>query len=166
MHTVALDEKTVTVRKTPIEFMQTYYTQVSLNAPSFVYQGFNYFSNVDLVESSSDFGNQFIVAYSDEGILGVLKYKRYEKKTNKYVPEAERTTKNTYLAVRFIDVRKDKRHKGLAKELILVLNSEFDQLETLVLSPLTSLGVKAKLKKLFTHICFNAKVKSYNEYFR
>lgn len=166
MHTVTLDDKIVTVRKMPLDLMQTYYTKVSLNAPSFVYQGFNYFSNVDLIESSADFGNQFIVAYSDEGIIGVLKYKRYEKKTHKYVPENERTTKNTYLAVRFIDVRKDKRQKGLAKELIMVLNREFDQLETLVLSPLTSLGVRAKLKKLFTHICFNAKVKSYNEYFR
>lgn len=128
-----------------------------------LYQGFRFFSPIDLDEDTC----QFILATNDENeIVGVLKFKRYKTSNHDYVSEDEfkSYTKSikTYKGIRFVDVREDCRKQGIAREMIKCLCdmtiTEGDKTH-IQLGMLTPLGKKAKLKDIFKEYLPNTTIK-------
>lgn len=129
------------------------------------YEDFVFVNPWDFSNEGSNYGSRFIVAYTDNKIVGVLKVKRYAKRTHDYVPEELAQLKKTYLAVRYIDVRSDFKGLGVASCLISYFNSLLTQGELIILSNLSTEGRKVKLKALFKRLCPTSTIKTYREYF-
>lgn len=141
---------------------QVSYDRVSVG----IYEGFTFVSPEDLEQV----GNLYVVACLDGQLVGVLKVKRYEEKTHRYVSEAEFLTPTyyqtgrlkppikTYLGVRYIDVHQDFRQQGLSWVLFARFNAFLERQEQLsphlkvkqpvLLSFLTEEGKRANLLTL------------------
>lgn len=114
----------------------------------------NYLQNFRFVTQSDFLASDdiFIIAQVGKDIVGMLKFKRYAQSDHRYVPEHERAKLQTYLCIRYIDVREDCKHQGIAKCMI----SSFANLvattyptKQVRLSPLSQEGKAANLDKLF-----------------
>ena len=95
------------------------------------YEGFEllqpYAFQLSDLKNSPENGCQYLVRLNEkQEIIGVLKWKRYSLPDHLFVPENEKDQTDNYIAIRFIDIHKDYRKRGIAKELALALSQRLD----------------------------------------
>lgn len=111
--------------------------QLFTDMDTYVEDGVEYFKGFDLVqpasfdsadlEGSAEYGCQYLVCLDEqERPIGVLKWKRYGLPNHEFVSEAEHLDKDSYIAIRFIDIHRNYRKQGIAKELVLQLSERLD----------------------------------------
>lgn len=112
-----------------------------------VYSGFSYLSPLDFTFQGSEYNTQFFCAYEVDELIGAMKVKRYSIRTHKTVLEKDAERVKNYVAIRYIDVREDKRRKGAATHLLQAFNEWIGEGQKIALSPLSDLGRKANLRE-------------------
>lgn len=139
-------------------------TQINDKSSVPVFAEFRYLSPIDLSEEGSEYNTKYIVAYRSDEIIGVLKYKRYARRTHQTVLEKDKHKTKNYIAIRFVDVKEPFKRQGVATNLITRLSKEVGPNDHLVLSPLTKEGKTAKLLDI-ARAKIQSNVYSYNQYF-
>lgn len=123
-----------------------------------IYQNFRYFSPYDLTPEEE--ANMYVAALENGEIIGILKMKRYETEDHEHIPESRKNEQDTYIAIRYIDVRQEWKRKGVATQIFRFLNDFVVGSDHIVGSGETGEGYEAGIyevrKKIITN-CENYK---------
>lgn len=101
-----------------------------------------YYKNFDLMKPSifhnfkqgmnSEVGCRYLLLLEGNEVIGVLKWKRYGLPNHEFVSEDEVNEKESYVAIRLIDVNEKYRQEGHALELIRYWSRNILRLEDIV----------------------------------
>lgn len=106
--------------------------------PMPVYDGFHYFSPLDL-----SLDGRYILLKDGEQVVGVILYDRFRTRSK------DRAGNATHIGIYYVDVHRDYRKQGISQQLVAHLRAATEPPHVVELSPLTDDGYAAKLVQTF-----------------
>lgn len=130
------------------------------NHPTYVEDEIVYYEGFDLMRPSffenmedtgyPEYGCRHLLSLNEQKeVVGVLKYKRYSIPGHHFVPEEEANEVESYIAIRFIDVKQSARKQGVALSLVQEFSSMLHEDELIVGGKATTKGREANIHTWF-----------------